>query len=124
MWGGMNKRKFPRANYNCEIFIKKSFFSKKIKAHTENIGVGGICVVLNSRLSAFQDVNLTLILGSGSEPITCRGKVMWEVKKDLPYKKALYDTGIEFVSLENGDRSRIEEIVESLGESQVNVQKS
>ena len=51
MWNGINRRKFPRANYKCLITIKKRLTAKTISTHTENIGAGGICVLIKEDLA-------------------------------------------------------------------------
>lgn len=114
MWAGINKRKFPRANYKCTIFIKRPLLSRHIKTFTENIGIGGICVIVKYKLNNFDEVNLKLALDDGLPPIECSGKVVWKVKRELPTKKVLYDTGIEFVGLKPENRQRIEKAIEGI----------
>ena len=47
MWNGMNRRKFPRADYKCIITIKsKEEIPKVIATHTENIGMGGMPITM------------------------------------------------------------------------------
>ena len=116
MWNGINRRKFPRANYKCLIHISRKDASKSIATHTENIGTGGICVIINDDLGLFQGVNLEINIDNGPVPIKCAGTVVWVVKKrpekrDEGYK---YDTGIEFIDISEGDIARIEKIVDSI----------
>jgi Tfp pilus assembly protein PilZ len=111
MWDGINKRRFPRANYRCLLFIKGKSGEEKIKTYTENIGVGGICVILSKSIPIFDEVGLTLSLEDSALPITCKGKVVWRVKRELPTDKKAYDTGIEFIDLKEEDKSRIEHVI-------------
>lgn len=120
MWNGINRRKFPRAYYKCLITIKKRLTSKCISTHTENIGAGGICVIIKEDLGLFQGVDIEIILEDSRPPIKCGGTIVWVVKKTDPKQKGvyLYDTGIEFIDLRPEDRERISVIVEELLKSQ------
>ncbi len=116
MWNGINRRKFPRANYKCLISIKKRLTSKTISTQTENIGAGGICVMIKEDLGLFQGVDLELFLDESTPPVKCGGTIVWVVKKTNPKEKAvpLYDTGIEFIDIRPEDRDRITDVVESI----------
>ena len=56
MWNGINRRKFPRANYKCLITIRKRLTSKVLSTQTENIGAGGICVIIKEDLGLFSSL--------------------------------------------------------------------
>lgn len=117
MWDGINRRKFPRANYNCTITIKSlGEIPKIISTKTENIGMGGICVVLKNNVDLFKNVDLELLLEDGGSPIRCRGSIVWVVKKgDAKEKKIIrFDTGIEFTDIKDADRKRIGVIVDRI----------
>lgn len=115
MWDGINRRKFPRANYKCLISIKRRLTAKTISTQTENIGAGGICVLLKEDLGLFQGVDVELFLDDSKHPIKSGGTVVWVVKKSSPKKGGtLYDTGIEFIDIRPEDREKISEIVEEI----------
>jgi len=116
MWNGINRRKFPRANYKCLIAIKKRLTSKTISTQTENIGAGGICIVIKEDLGLFQGVDVELYLDENKPPVKCGGTVVWVVKKSEPKRKGnyLYDTGVEFIDIRPEDRDRITDIVEDI----------
>ena len=116
MWNGINRRRFPRATYDCLISIKKRLTAKTISTRTENIGAGGICVLLKEDLGLFQGVDIELFLGEPTPPIKCGGTVVWVVKKSEPKQKGsyLYDTGIEFIDIRPEDREKISDIVEDI----------
>ncbi len=116
MWNGINRRKFPRASYKCLITIKKRLTAKTISTNTENIGAGGICVIIKEDLGLFQGVDLDLFLEDNRPPIKCGGTVVWVVKKSEPKHKGsyIYDTGIEFIDIRPEDRDRISETVEEI----------
>lgn len=115
MWNGIDKRRFPRANYQCVIRIRRFKDPEAIYTQTENIGVGGICVFLDRSLKLFEEVGLELIIEDSSSAIECMGKVVWEIsRKDIKDKKQTFDVGIEFLDLNEKDKARIEIIVEEV----------
>ena len=116
MWNGINRRKFPRANYDCLIAIKKRLTAKTISTRTENIGAGGICVIIKDDLGLFQGVDVELFIEKDNPPVKCGGTVVWVVKKTDPKHKTaiLYDTGIEFIDIRPEDRERVTQVVESI----------
>jgi len=115
MWSGINRRKFPRVNYNCLINIEKPGSPETISTRTENIGEGGICVILYQDLGLFNGVNIEIKLDNGiSSPLKCNGTVVWVVKKrgNTQDEDVTYDTGIEFIDLKDNDKMRIQNIVD------------
>jgi c-di-GMP-binding flagellar brake protein YcgR len=116
MWNGINRRKFPRANYKCLISIKRRLTDKTISTHTENVGAGGICVMIKEDLGLFQGVDLELFLEDGKTAIRSGGTVVWVVKKSDSRQKSvvIYDTGIEFIDMRPEDREKLDEAVETI----------
>jgi len=116
MWSGIDKRRFPRARYECKIHIRRKDSLKTITTATENIGGGGICVVLDEDLGLFHGVDLEITLDDGNSPVSCAGTVVWVVKKRRSQMDpvSLFDTGIEFVDISDNDVQRIINIVEAI----------
>jgi hypothetical protein len=106
MWQGVDNRKFPRAVYPCKVVVTKAGMSEQFSTHTENIGKGGVCVILEKGLEKFCPVTLTIYLADGKPPLEGDGRVVWSVKH-----KEAFDTGIEFLSIQGVDAERIEGIV-------------
>lgn len=117
-WDGINRRKFPRANYPCLLIVRKDHSStpEAMLTHTDNIGVGGVCIILKKDLRMFTPVELELDLLDTQKHIKCSGKIVWVVKRrdDEATKPSFYDTGIEFTDLNKEDEKRIEAIVQRL----------
>ncbi len=121
MWQGMNRRRFPRANYKCIITLRNFEGAPKIiTTNTENIGIGGICVVLKNGVELFRNVKLELFLDNYSPPIKCDGIVVWVVKRTDPAKKETgeYDIGVEFSNINDNDKGRIGDLVEKIQTSE------
>lgn len=107
MWQGLNRRRFPRADYLCRLLILRNDLRENFSTHTENIGTGGICVILPKELPKFCPVEIVLFLRDGGGHIGCNGRIVWSVQR-----RASFDTGIEFLDIRDNDRLRIERIVE------------
>jgi len=117
MWSGMDRRKFPRANYPCLVIIRRDHERQEaILTHTENLGIGGICVILKKDLGLFSPVNLEIDLMDMQPHIKCEGKITWVVKRSAEEDKkpSFFDTGIEFVTLKDKERKRVNLIVNRL----------
>lgn len=114
MWQGMDRRRFPRANYRCKIIVVRKRHKDKLNTHTENIGLGGVCVILDKELDKFSEAELLIYLEDGQQPLDCIGRIVWVVKREGigPDKTTEFDTGIEFVSIKEKDKLRIERVVE------------
>lgn len=111
MWDGINRRKFPRANYPCKITLKRKDSGDSFSTHTENIGIGGICVMLAKDLGIFAPVEVILDLLDSERAINCEGTIVWVVP-EKETSGTIYDTGIEFTNLKREDSERIYAIVE------------
>ncbi|OIO80657.1 MAG: hypothetical protein COW11_01270 [Candidatus Omnitrophica bacterium CG12_big_fil_rev_8_21_14_0_65_43_15] len=116
VWNGMDRRKFPRANYKCFVTIRRKDGIQTFTTQTENIGAGGICVILPERLDIFSNTDLIITLIDGGPPLKSAGSVVWTVKSSDPKKAKVnyYDTGIEFVDLTKQQAELIEKIVKDL----------
>jgi len=106
MWQGVDNRKFPRAVYPCKVVVTKAGASEQFSTYTENIGKGGVCVVLEKSLEKFCPVTVTIYLADSQPPLESDGRVVWSVKR-----KEAFDTGIEFLNIKGSDSQRVERIV-------------
>ena len=120
-WEGLNRRQFPRVNYPCLVVIRNGDEpgdekSNTILTHTDNVGVGGICVVLKQSVKMFSSVELELDLLDLGDHIQCNGKVVWNVKRqnENADKPNFYDIGIEFSDISKSDQGRLEKIISRL----------
>ena len=116
MWQGIDRRRFPRASYKCMVTVRQKGSTKTFRTQTENLGAGGVCVVLDRRLEIFSNTDLIITLENGTPPVKCMGTVVWTVKRRDPKKTKpqLYDIGIEFANIVPEDRVKIDKLVESL----------
>ena len=115
MWEGMNQRRFPRVQSRCILKVRQQGATSAISAVTENIGIGGVCVLLDQGIDIFSPVELDLTMEDGKPPIRSQGTVVWVVRQRELKKKQAFDTGIEFTNLSPEDKARLEAM---LGASQ------
>ena len=116
-WDGLNRRRFPRVTYPCMITLRHDHGEPEIiLTHTENLGVGGVCVIINKALKMFSPLGLELDLLDGESHIKCEAKVVWAVRRKMEEKKKplFYDVGIEFINISAQDQKRLDEIVKRL----------
>lgn len=111
MWQGINQRRFPRAQYQCVVSIRQEGKETALSTVTENIGLGGVCVLLERGLDVFSPAELSITLKDGKPPLQVRGTVVWVVRRrGLAGSK--FDTGIEFVEVTPPDRARLEAVID------------
>lgn len=122
-WQGLNKRQFPRINYPCLIVIRNGDEDKNdiVLAHTDNIGVGGVCVALRQSVKIFSVLEIELDLLDLGDHIRCKGKVAWNIEKESGDKKnpKIFDVGIEFIDIADEDQSRLQEVIDRLAKNNV-----
>ena len=121
-WQGLNRREFPRIKYPCLIIIHNESNSDKndmILTHTDNVGVGGVCVALKQAVKMFSFVKIELDLLDLGNHICCKGKVVWNVEKKSSNKKKprVFDIGIEFADIMKEDQLRLQEIIVRLAKN-------
>jgi len=126
-WDGLNRRKFPRANYPCLIIIRHNRVGPEaMLTHTENIGIGGVCVILKRSIKLFTPVELEVDLLDTNSHIKCEGKVVWCVQRrdSIESKPSFYDTGVEFMNIGMKDQQRISEVVNRLMKTDLETSQS
>ena len=115
VWEGIEKRRFVRANYPC-IIVVFTPQEHSISTHTENIGAGGVRVIIEEKLEVNAMVGLEIFLYKEIQPIACKGKIVWVVEKESLYRKNLifFDIGIEFHDIKDEDKLTIKNLVEAI----------
>ena len=112
MWQGMDQRRFPRGRYKCVVTVQQSASASPFNAMTENLGLGGVCILIDRSLDIFSPVELEISLEDGQPPLRVSGTVVWVVRQRELRKGSSFDTGVEFNQLSAEQRSRIEAIVD------------
>lgn len=112
MWQGIDQRRFPRANYKCVVALRQEGKPSAVSTVTENIGLGGICVLLEKSFDIFCGVELELSLDDGKPPLCVPGTVVWVVRRRDVRKGPSFDTGVEFAELTPEDKARLEAVID------------
>jgi hypothetical protein len=108
VWDGFNKRKFPRLHLTCEVVVYPQGRERAVKTITENVGMGGLCLMLDEPLERFDRCKVTLELKDGEPPVQCTGRSVWVVpNRELKSSAKSYDTGIEFLDIDDFSRQRL-----------------
>ena len=91
-----NNRKYPRANYPCQLTIwVGGVLNETILANTSNIGLGGLCVSLNQAVDLGTKIDIQLNFTNTTTPFRCTVIVV-RCKQE---SERFYNTGIQFEPL-------------------------
>jgi len=110
-WEGSERRVFVRAQLPCRIVVRTPQ-EHEIAAQTQNIGAGGVCVLLYEQLEISSVVGLQVFLDKS--PICCKGRVVWVVSQEAGASAAMFDTGIEFYQIDENDRLMLGEFIKAI----------
>jgi len=116
---GPDRRKFPRINYPCLITLRSRDDNEEpevILTHTENVGVGGVCIILKRPIEQGTSVEIELDLLDAGVHVNCKGKAVWSIQRSTVQDKkpSFYDIGIELTDIDYDDQKRIDSIVKKL----------
>ncbi len=110
-----NRRKYPRADIVVDAEVSFEREQKDFRVRTTNIGAGGICVVLPEMFPAGTELRLVLSLPDGDSALEVAGEVVWTLRQRKLLKKKTdgFDTGIEFVDVDQQSRNRLIRIAQN-----------
>ncbi len=126
VWDGLNRRRFPRVVFPCLIKVSSKGGEKEtILTHTQNIGVGGVGVIVKKEFKLFADVELEIDLLDEFDHIKTNGKIVWAVRRKAAeeIKPMFYDAGIEFVSLPDRQKGHLQKVIDKLISSSTSILK-
>lgn len=116
-WNGLNRRRFPRVIYPCLIKISsKGASTETLLTHTENIGTGGVCIIVKKEVKLFTDVEIEIDLLDTDDHIKTIGKVVWVVRRKSiePVKPMFYDVGVEFSNMTAKHKEHLKETIDRI----------
>jgi c-di-GMP-binding flagellar brake protein YcgR len=109
LWDGFNKRKFPRLHLTCQVSIQPLGKQKTFAASTEDVGLGGVSVMLPEPLERFDRCKISIELKDGEPPVQCTGRSVWVIpSQDRKSSKKNFDTGFEFLDMDEFSRKRLQ----------------
>jgi hypothetical protein len=101
------RRIFPRSNINCKISVISDFRILVFNTEVENIGEGGIRVVLREKLGVSTPLDIEIFPADKGMPIKCKGEVIWGNEKVIKEKEHVFDTGVKFTYISEEGKARI-----------------
>ena len=113
MWESLDLRKFPRLAIKCDVEISGTNNPLSVAVITQNIGAGGVCVVMPKEVSKLTRVLIRLHLSDDPEPVESYARVCWVVptRTDLKKDETVFDTGFEFINMSDPDRARLKKFI-------------
>ncbi len=119
-WDGNNRREFIRTGASLQVCYKVEGAAKGgDNGVTNDIGEGGIGVVLSEKFSKGNILNLEISLPDGSRHISAKGRISWikESYTDESGRKN-FDAGIEFLKIQKENRERLIRYIKDAGKIQ------
>ena len=102
------RRLFPRAKLKCRISVIMDLRILVFNSDVENIGAGGLRVLLQERLESTTPVKLEVFPIDKEFCLKCNGDIIWSSENQ---EKRSFDTGIRFLDIDDGKRSQISQLV-------------
>jgi PAS domain S-box-containing protein len=114
LYVGAEVRKFPRINYNTDIEVVRPQSGTE-NFQTIDISQGGLCFVSNTALKADSRINIRL-KNFNNQILQLKGRVAWmKCMQELsPANTGRYRVGLEFVSMKEGDKRAICELISKI----------
>lgn len=110
IYGGINRRKYPRLNGCVEYSILNEVDAKKT-TDTKNISAGGVAFFAKDKLEVNTILSLSIGLPDMSD-FQAKARVVWCAGvQPSPGSEVCYELGIEFVEIDENDRQRISKYV-------------
>lgn len=100
-------REFVRLKNRLLAVVTHSTSGHAQRVLTTDIGVGGMLIVTEERLSPGTPLRIALHLPDRSAPIRLTAEVVWSKpshERRRPYETPSAETGVRFVTLQPGDR--------------------
>jgi c-di-GMP-binding flagellar brake protein YcgR len=107
------KRRHPRIVKNLVVVFRYKSLDHFVKAVTENISLGGLCLQVEKDIGLNQDqmIHLQFQLEGTNEIVEIEGQVKWL----LPNKETTdIQIGVEFLKLENPEMHQIKDKLKQL----------
>jgi c-di-GMP-binding flagellar brake protein YcgR len=123
LWDGSERRRYVRVSANVPIRYSRPKDSKNnIKViKTKDISIGGICMIINEKLSPHIKLCMEIDMPSPVGPISAKGEVVW-IKENPEEKNAegirYFSIGIEFSDVQPKDKERLFTYIRGLDKRQ------
>lgn len=110
-----DKRKFPRLSVNVEVnyVVAGEEAPEYFTTASKNLSTGGVCIVVFEKMDTGTLLDLRFSVPELNKFIIAKGRVVWIRELSIQGKTtdAGFEAGIEFVTISEEDRRKIEEFV-------------
>ena len=107
----IDRRNTPRFRAYRPVRLQKPGSLQIVETLTKDLGVGGLRCVSPALFPVSTEVNVELVLSSGEEPFSIRGRTVWFLM--IPHSEQV-ELGIEFIELENQNKRRLSVYIDYL----------
>jgi len=113
---GTEKRRHQRLIKRLIVVFKYKSLDHFVKAVTENISLGGLCLQVEKDIGLREEqmINLQFQLEGTHEIVEIEGRVKWILKNDDAQEIQI---GVEFLSLNNPEMGQLKDKLQQLLES-------
>ena len=115
----IERRNTPRFRAYRPVRIQKPGSPQIVETLTKDLGIGGLRCISQTLFPVSTEVNVELVLSTGEEPFTVRGRAVWF--QMIPHSEQ-FDLGIEFVELQNHHKRRLSAYIDHLASQLSQVQ--
>lgn len=105
------RRSTPRIRAYRPVRLKPPGIRHVIETLTKDLSVGGFCCVSGTPLPVATEVLVELMLSTGAEPITARGRTAWF--RAIP-KSEQFDLAIAFTEVPEHNKRRLSAYLDHL----------
>ena len=118
-WEGMDRRKFSRVMYPCmvKITISAGQSEAEILTHTENIGQGGLCIIIKKEIKLFTPVDMEVDLLDIERAHSSQRQGGLECSPQIRSKRSspcFMSIGIEFTEMSKADHDHLQKNLQQL----------
>ena len=115
---GEERRSAPRIRAYRPVRLQRPNAPQVIETLTKDLSIGGLRCVSPTLLPVSTELNLELVLSTGDEPLTVRGRTVWF--QILPQSEQ-FDLGISFLDLPPRTERRLSAYLNRLSSQSVSV---
>ena len=108
---GEERRATPRVRAYRPVRLQQTGIPRVVETLTKDLGMGGMRCVSPVLLPVSAEVSVELMLSTGAEPLTTRGRAVWF--HTIPQSEQ-FDLGISFFDLPPTDKRRLSAYLERL----------
>ena len=107
----LERRSAPRVRAYRPVRIVKPGTSQVVETLTKDLGLSGVRCIGPTLFPVSSEVSVELVLSTGEEPFTVRGRAIWF--QTIPHSEQ-FDLGIAFVDLPPHNKRRLSAYIDRL----------